>query len=356
MKEFFNTNHSKKILNDFQIIIGKLSPKSDFEKQRNSLILLVTRSMSEHPDDWDASCQININWIGDQFINTLSNPGKDLNKDSLDDIASMCFRFLLEFYLSIKNDLSMEFENAKNFVVHNLDSFEYSAKEQISYAIKSMPISIFKAISNSDSIQHFRDFNELSSKAHELKTKWDQELDSKEKKVNKLKESLKQYENGFNFVGLYQGFDELATEKNSEKRKTLFWLKFLSVLIFLPIIVELIVIYWHIDNIQTIQMGLLVSILPTISFVGIAIYYFRVLLYNYKSVKSQLLQIELRKTLCRFIQSYADYSQEIGNTDSNLLSKFENIIFSGIVTDEDKLPSSYDGIEQLSKLLQSLKP
>lgn len=89
--------------------------------------------------------------------------------------------------------------------------------------------------------------------------------------------------------------------------------------------------------------------------VGISIYYFRVLLFNYKSVKSQLLQIELRKTLCKFIQSYSSYSKTMKAQDSDSLAKFENIIFSGIISDEEKLPSTYDGMDQIGKLIQSIK-
>jgi len=88
--------------------------------------------------------------------------------------------------------------------------------------------------------------------------------------------------------------------------------------------------------------------------VVIFIYYFRVLLFNYKSVKSQLLQIELRKTLCRFIQHYTEYSSQIKEKDSESLGKFENIIFSGIVSNEEKFPST-DGIEQLGKLIKAAK-
>ncbi|OOF25714.1 hypothetical protein BZJ18_10915, partial [Salinivibrio sp. IB872] len=91
------------------------------------------------------------------------------------------------------------------------------------------------------------------------------------------------------------------------------------------------------------------------SFIFISIYYFRVVLFNYRAVKNQLLQIELRKTLCRFIQSYSTYSSEIRKKDSDLLVNFEKVIFSGISSGEGEIPSTYDGIEQLARLVKSLK-
>ena len=81
----------------------------------------------------------------------------------------------------------------------------------------------------------------------------------------------------------------------------------------------------------------------------------RVILHNYKRVKTELLQLELRKTFCQFIQSYADYAKEVKKDDSEALSKFENIIFSVIVADNSSLPTTYDGLEQLTKLFSQIK-
>lgn len=355
MKVLFDTIQSNTVLSIFKRKINGLVPSGDFEKQRNSLISLVISSMESKPKQWDELCEINIDWIGDNFISRLSDEEIELDKGRLDDICSMCFRFLFELYLSMKNDLSMEFEDARRFVFNNVDSFEHRAKEQIEFAIRHMPVAIFKVIANSDSIESLKDFNAVSAKAEKLKDDWDKELSAKEGRVNKLKDSLSEYENGFNFVGLYQGFDDLATAKSTEKDNILFWLRILSVLIVLPVLVELIVIFRNIENIPAIKDGLIVSIFPTLSLAAIAIYYFRVLLFNYKSVKSQLLQIDLRKTLCRFIQHYSKYSSDIKKQDANSLEKFENIIFSGIVSDDGNLPSTYDGVEQIGKLIRSAK-
>ena len=355
MTVLINTNQSKTILVRFKTKIDGLAPKNDFEKHRNNLIRLVVNSMESEPEQWDELCQININWIGKSFMSQLSNEEQKLSKESLDYICSMCFRFLFELYLSIKNDLTKGFEDARQFVFNNIDAFEAGAREQIKYAIRDIPIAILKLIANSDAITSIKDFNSFSAKTEQLKEIWETEISDKEKRVNALKESLEKYENGFNFVGLYQGFDDLAKKKITEKSNILFGLGILSVLIILPVLTELIFIYRNIEDIYSIKDGLVASILPALSLVAIFVYYFRVLLFNYKSVKSQLLQIDLRKTLCRFIQSYSNYSADIKKQDSESLSKFENIIFSGIASDDGKLPSTYDGVEQIVKLIKSAK-
>lgn len=95
--------------------------------------------------------------------------------------------------------------------------------------------------------------------------------------------------------------------------------------------------------------------LSTLSIVAILIYYFRIVFHSYKSVQSQILQLELRRTLIQFIQSYTEYSTEIKVKDKDALAKFESIIFSGIVSNNEKLPSTYDGLDQIMKLLKNLK-
>jgi hypothetical protein len=355
MVEIFNTNQSNTVLTKFKRKIDALVPTDDFEKQRNSFIRLVVGSMENKPGQWDDLCQINIEWIGGKFISRLADEERELNKERLDSICAMCFRFLFEMYLSMKNDLASEFESARQFVFNNIDVFDLKAKEQIEYAIRDIPINIFKNIAYSDAINSLQDFNELSAKAEKLKVDWDSDLSEREARIDSLKKSLSTYENAFNFVGLYQGFDELSTEKKAELDGILFWLKVLSIIIVSPVILELIFIYCHLDNIVTVRDGLLVSIFPTVSLVAISVYYFRVLLFNYKSVKAQLLQIDLRKTLCRFIQNYSDYSSEIKKRDATSLDKFENIIFSGIVNNDGLLPSTFDGMEQIGKLIKAAK-
>ncbi len=352
---FFNSEQRTTVLNKFKGRLDAISTEDEFEMARNSHIQTIIQSMANKPEQWDNCCEINIDWIGDSFISSLSNQSEELTKEKLDDIFSMCFRFLFELYLSIKNDLSMEFERARRFAFQNIKNFEQRAGEQIEYAIRDMPINIFKTIANSESIQSIKNFNEISQLADSKREKWDDDLKNREQRVETLKSELAKYESGFNFVGLFQGFDEMSTEKTTEKEGLLVWLRVFGFLIITPLVAELFALYNHLENIDTIKNILALSLLPTITLTAIFIYYFRVFLYNYKSVKSQLLQIELRKTLCRFIQHYSEYSSKLKKQDKDSLEKFENIIFAGIVSDDEKLPSTYDGIAQLGNIVKSLK-
>ena len=352
---FFGRPQSTTILRKFQGKLDAIHTNDDFELARNAHIRTIIHSMAEKPEQWDELCTINIGWIGSSFFGRLSDDAENLDKDKMDDIFSMCFRFLFELYLSIKNDLAREFEVARQFAFSQINQFEPNSREQIEYAIRDMPINILKSLANSDAIESLKNFNSISMSAEKKQKKWEEDLTNRENRVNTLKNALSKYEAGFNFVGLHDGFNELLEEKLQERTNYVRWLRIVGFLVVAPLIGEVIFYLYNLESIDKFANEIALSIIPVVSLVAILIYFFRVILQNYKAVKSQIIQIELRKTLCRFIQHYAEYSEEIKEKDKVSLEKFENIIFSGIVADDSKLPATFDGVEQLGQLIKSVK-
>lgn len=353
MEPFFERHEHKRILESSINRIELAEAHDNFEKVRNKFIIYILKSVLRRPNIWDRNCQINIDWIGDDFIQELSNI--ELGKYKLDNLCSSCFRFMTEFDLSIKSDISRELFSLRRELLTYLVEFEEQAKSQIEFTMYEMPILVFKSIAYGSEISDLRNFEEITKHASNLKTEWDKDLKSKKTEVDNIRTSLEKYKNAYNFVGLYDGFNDLHSEKIKEKNNILMWMRIMSVIIVSPLVFELVYVFLNISDAEKVKMLLMFSFLPTVSLVGIAIYYFRILLVNYKSAKSQILQLDLRKTLCRFIQHYAEYSKEIKSQDKDSLEKFENIIFSGIVSDNEKLPSTFDGMEQLSKLIKSIK-
>lgn len=184
---------------------------------------------------------------------------------------------------------------------------------------------------------------------------WNSEFEAKKAAVEILKDKLDTYETGFNFVGLYQGFSALKKEKvdlvpSLEKRFT----GLAAGIVIIPIL-ELIWVLFNYKSLNT-NLGILGFIaLPTISIIIVLFYFLRVSLIDLKSLKSQIMQLELRMTLCQFIQSYAEKSKELKEHNKEGFEKFESLIFSSIVSSDDKIPSTFDGMEQLSSLLKNFK-
>lgn len=352
--DLFGSEQAQRALANMCSLINGLPKSNDFENSRNRYIATILASMRVGAAAWNQHCELNIGWIGNAFIGSLDDQ-IELDGTHLNEIFSKCFRFLSEFYLSTKNEFVHELSQAYNFGVENIGKFDANAQQNINFALHAMPISILKSLLTDEQAQSIKSFNEIAALADTKKIAWESEISQREQKVEEIKLSLEKYESGFNFVGLYQGFDELSNAKQIERKSVLFWIKIIGFLILTPFLIELAIILINQSKLAELQTALLVSLVPVISIVAILIYYFRVLLHHYNALKSQILQLELRKTLCRFIQSYAGFSKNMKEQNNESLAKFENIIFSGLVSSDDKLPSTFDGLEQLGNLVKTLK-
>lgn len=353
---FFSDETNSKALGTFLRKAEASHIGEEARKKRLDISREIVGYIYRSPAGWDERCTFNIEHIGNQYIQSLRefDPSK---LTSIDHIYSMSYRFLCEFdfLVGAGKELSMELRHIKNKIQHDNDEIDDDVRSQIIYASYVMPANIAKQFINDANIGVFREFEQKKAEAEELREKWDSEIAGKEQEVNQLKEKLEEYKNAFNFVGLYQGFSELRLQKQKEA----FWL-FLSLIsmgfvILSPLVFELIVVSFQIYNPKSLTSEPLLILIPIASIEIILIYYFRVILVNFRSVKAQLMQIELRQTLCQFIQSYSEYSAKIKKDDKSALEKFENLIFSGVISDPGKIPSTYDGLDQIGSFIKSIK-
>ena len=182
-------------------------------------------------------------------------------------------------------------------------------------------------------------------------------INDKKEEVERLAQQLEQQKTAFNFVGLSKGFEKLLSEKRYAK-----WASFVIMSIFCISLIAIPAMFlggrffnWFSEyNIKWDNIGW-ENMLPVLGLEFVFIYFFRVVLNHYNSIQTQIMQIELRQSLCQFIQSYAKYAKEIKEKDGASLEKFENLIFSSILSTPDKVPSTFDGIEQLSNLIKNIK-
>ncbi|HGM6896755.1 hypothetical protein I5K96_09740 [Serratia marcescens] len=341
------SNKIKKAISE----LARMIPENEYERSRIEYINLILSSFISEAKSWDESSQFNIENIGHNLLDELA--GKELSNLEMDSITSDCFRFFIERCLSTKENPSTKFMNFREFIIDNKGRLSSIAARQVSYALNVMPFDIFQERYNSESLTLVNSFLKAHAENNQNIEIWRAELDERKKEVEKLKESLDEQKNAFNFVGLYKGFDELGITKDKERKTATRILLALGGLIPLPIFIELWFILFK-SNTLTLTHSL-ITLIPSTSLVLILIYYFRIALHDYKSIKTQINQIELRKSLCKFIQNYAQYSSAIKKDDKSALEKFETIIFSNIAMTDEKLPSTFDGIESIASLIKSAK-
>lgn len=340
--------------------------------------------MQQNPSDWDEYCQFNINHVGSQLSNKLDDLTKNgssiFNTESPASVLVFLCRFLKEYQLNSGTGHLQDgsLSNILDKMMNKSYKISVDQHTQLVYVLYEMPAAILKdrlntlqARMSAPEIINLQTFKETLVEADMLKKEWDNSLEAREAKVQELTGILKKHETAFNFVGLDSAFQALERKKQLGYHLSQFVLTILAMIILGVLVLEAKIIWDAIQNnqlyINSIENGsrdvllhkieladYAYLIFPTLAIEIILIYFFRVVLSNYNSIKAQILQIELRRSLCQFIQSYADYAKEINDKSAGTLERFEQIIFSGIVSDPDKV-TTYDGIESLANMVKAIK-
>ncbi|EMA8636137.1 hypothetical protein U5O47_000234 [Cronobacter malonaticus] len=352
MKLYFQTDAMKSALGRYSKFIEKKEVDEEFPQQIRIHILNMISSFLKKDDYWDERTQSNIDFIGDDYRQNLLNCGD--KQEDINLVFAISLRFVLECTLfSPVRTQDVFYKSLEDFAIYNIDRFDDYSKLQIRFSLTGMPLAIIRNFMSESAIETYRNFSEGLSAAKKQEDEWAKHLQEKIERVEELDKTLKRQESAFNFVGLYAGFAKLGRMKSKE----LYWSRIamfvLGGVMPLPLVFE--IIYGIGITEKSTYTEILIRILPIASITLILIYYFRVALGNYNSVRTQVMQIELRKSLCRFIQSYSEYSKDMRSNNTNPLAKFEDIIFSNIMTSEEKLPSTFDGIEQLAGMISAIK-
>lgn len=367
---------------------NRLQFKNDFDINENNFSLFVDslsiiKEIYNQPKTWDEFTLVHTQ-LSTKLIRICNHfNGLDSNFDMslqvpTEDMYLCCIRLFYEVdfrrneelvYSTLFSEQSLEKVKVNTANYSKNEYFSSNFRKKVNDIIFSVPYDILKNLFNSEEIKLFSEFDEKTKLANstlgeidsyadtitERINKFNNELTEKEQTVNSLKETLDKQETAFNFVGLYDGFNKLLKTKILESRILLGSLVTMGIIMIVPLLCT--IFGWLPENILKDEEAIshLLKLVPLISLEVLLIYFFRVILQNYKSVKAQILQIELRQTLCQFIQNYADYSKDIKKDDPTVLEKFENLIFSGIISDAENLPSTFDGMDQIGKLFSTLK-
>jgi hypothetical protein len=284
----------------------------------------------------DASTTVNVGWVGQSILGILEKLGSDppSNSPAIDEVYACIYRFVTELELSSPGELSFELRRFQGFARDNRAFFNPEAQRQMEFADKWMPIAILKELLGSEVIRNVRSTEAYATAVEGKFSAWESTLKAREERATGLHDALKKYENAFNFVGLFEGFKQMANQKEAELLKLRWIVIGLGVLTVAPVIAEVVALYVNRATFEAVRWAFGASVIPALSLTLLLVYFFRLAVRSADGAKSQLLQLELRKTLCQFIQSYVDYAKTM-KEERESLAKFESVIFSAIVaTDE----------------------
>ena len=339
----------EKAANRLEVMLNGLSEDvSDKLRYKLRLICVAFTSIKNDPSLFDSRCQFNIEGLGDRYVASA----RHLDPSNLEDLSFMfcaSYRFLLEFQIGSPFQASDDILE----VVGRVHDYEYSGntRSQLKYAEHQMMVSIMRSYIHHPGMVTLKSLPEQVTRAEVEREKSSLDLDEREQRVQALREKLETYKTAFNFCGLYDGFKHLRESKRVEGYVGLVVLLVLALLMMCPFLIKFYLVFFPLEGV-VLDNQFYIALL---GFELVLAYFFRVALHNYRSVKAQLIQIDLRMTLCQFVQDYARYAKEVHAGSPNLLERFEQIVFSGIVNDEGAIPSTFDGLESLAAVISKIK-
>ncbi len=224
---------------------------------------------------------------------------------------------------------------------------EFSAYEKyiitgkLPHLINNHKINDISTIVNEPGKQFKKMRDDLSAKEKEI----EDNLSKYQNRADELVKFIKEQQSNLNFVGLGKAFKQITKEKNMVKNNLEGYLiGFFIALIVLPILVGISLLCCGEPNYYICVPATTVELL--------LLYAFRLFYQQYMFVKSELLQINLRHSLCAFIESYMEFKKD--NKD-NTVELFEQLIFSNIISDEKKVPATVDGLDSIANIIQAIK-
>ncbi|BCL74820.1 hypothetical protein JHS3_05560 [Jeongeupia sp. HS-3] len=179
-----------------------------------------------------------------------------------------------------------------------------------------------------------------ASKVSTVLSDADQRLTSWLKQVDVYESRLKEYRSNYNFLGLSHAFEGLIRSKKNELRIDV------GILTIMAMVMTAIPIAYSI--VKSVPDDLSKALLFYAPIVGVEIllvFFFRIVLRNYYSRKTQVVQLELRHGICAFYESYVDFTNK--HKSDRSFDRFESLIFSGVVEESGKIPTTFDGLESI---------
>lgn len=297
--------------------------------------------------------------------NFVSEIGKALKvyKDTKQD-SDLLYLFelslnLINIYFSeltfilggVNGSISIEVSSVSTFVSEKYLKHPKFGR-YVKFAERDLPFQIFKELFHSSKIKNLTELNSNLKQASELLEKWEKSFEIKKNTVFQLEQKLAETKLTYDFLGLNKGFQQLYEQKKDELKAAKNTYGFVATTMFtIPFaeFVALVAAFFYFEGKIPSNMWL-VSI-PFITLILITLYLLKISLQDKRAIQSQMMQLELRMALCQFIHNYAEDSETLHKKNSVGFEKFENIIFSPLVSSDDKIPTTFDGMEQLAKLI-----
>lgn len=241
-----------------------------------------------------------------------------------------------------------------DFTRNNQDIFSINEKEEINNFNFETPVAVARELIHSPDAILMREFCRDYQDAKKYNDDWKAEFKKNKSEIELIKSEVENVKFEYNFVKIVEGFRKIRSQKKEESNSSYCGMVVSgSFMILTPIVFAYLASLGDKLN-NNDYMHALAWLIPGLTIELLIVYFFRILLQQFKSIQAQLLQIDLRISLCQFIEQYILYKSTHVKTKDDALAKFETLIFSSIVADAGAIPSTFEGIEQVASIFKSV--
>ncbi|OBP16316.1 hypothetical protein A5320_02595 [Rheinheimera sp. SA_1] len=347
--------------------------KIDQRQDVDDLIYQCCSFFQQYVDGIIDNCEYNYSSIGDQLINRVLGYGSSSNDDRC-VLALIFYRFLIEHSIVVEHYKFTGRDEICTALRSYIDSY-YPSDDSVNvyrnYSFNLHPsILVHNRVnvkiqtqqgsqqSIIDELSKYKDSDFKVSQVLSQLEKWDSSVDEKFQRIESLNKELQNLSSSYNFANISHGFQNLLKSKKASLHLNSILIFILTVILVAPPMFKIFTGLYPEPSVYGTRIDLtsyLINYIPFVALDFFVLYFFRIVLSTRKEITTQVVQLELRKSLCQFIESYSERSKEMSATTPKLLEKFETLIFSGLTTDPTNVPTTFDGLEQLANMIKSIK-
>lgn len=152
-------------------------------------------------------------------------------------------------------------------------------------------------------------------------------------------------------TSLSKAFGELKDQKAKQLKLPRYAMAFFSILVLIAISIELGFVLLGTSGIELPWYWLLIKSLGFIFVALFLVYFFRVALSQYNTIRNEMLQLEIRESLCQFIPAYRQFTKF---TDCSV-EDFARHIFSPLQVTNNSTPHPMDSMGALLQVINEAK-
>lgn len=376
-ERFFSENF--RVLSDFGMKLESYAPTDEEEIKQASLLRRALAETNVELAKYDELASLTTQRLGGLVLAALQKP---IDKENVIRLLVFFAQFIREATLKKSERSSGEQEVLNYFlgqpdwatnvfdgfyvdvVRHGipfdmLEEMQRGAgvhREDI-LGLKNTAVSDIRAAVDSakERIESVSETNE--SAMRRLKDEHFEEINQLEQRISGYKESITRLASEYNFVSLSHAFTALIARKTTEKWWSASVVGALGgVAVVFPLI-SLLASQTFLDTALSTEWApaAVARLVAAVGIEVILLYFFRVALRSYLLTRTQVTNLQLRLSMCSFIEGYRDFLQGSGARDEVILERFEALIFGQLPSHDANLPATFDGLEHFATIAQSLK-